>query len=1209
MRFLNRARMSISALSALIALTLSTTCGGGGGGGSTPPPAPPSIASFTAQPATITAGGSATLSFAFTGGTGSIDQGVGAVTSGTSVTVTPAVTTAYQLRVVNGAGATALGTATVTVAPAPVAPVISAPTLATAGAAGMTASVAAQAGMTYAWTITGGTITGGSDTRQITFTPGGSGTLTLTCTVTNAASASASGSATVTVVDAPVATGLAASTSTPLYGGSVTLTPTFTGGTGSVDRGVGPVVSGVPFATPALTATTTYTLTVANQAGATAVASVTVTPQTPTVGAVSPAMPTMTVLASQTFTSQVSGAVNGALTWTATGGTMDPATGAWTAPGTAGLYTITATSVADATRSASTVVTVVPAPVAVVTTLDTAAAGRKGITAAVADQPGMTYAWTITGGTITSSTTSSQITYTAGSPGTLTLSCTVTNAALATAEGSATVSVIPVPWINAFTADPLGVQSGGAATLHFDFVGGTGSLDQAIGPVTSLSDLTVHPTATTTYTLTVTPPSGSPIAQTATVTVGTLPTFPVDLPAARTVVQGQNPTLSVTTSASPAVTKYQWYFNGSPVPSGTGSSLTLYSVLPSQAGNYHVVATNLVGSTQSGTLVLSVTPVFSVSGRATLVSGGAGIPGVTVSLDTAPTPATAVTDSAGYFHLPVILPGSYTLTASMAAGTNVLFLPSTQPVTVADANVLDRQFQAALGYAVSGTVDYAGARTGRIYLRLDGGPGGMAPGVSLSAKGAFTIRGVPPGTYTLTAWMDTLGKGSPNASDPTGTRSAVVVGFGDASGADVALADPPSLDLAGLVPSLDKVSPMDGGAMLRWTSLRDAQEVEVADAYLVQWSTSSGFATTTGSATVPAQGRENPMVIAPGLANGTPYYFRLYGKAGATTSAPSAVYGPVTPAPATGQNAVSGTVSFTGTASGPLYVGLFDQSTQTPYAVRIASPVSPQAFTIPGVPSGSTYFHFAILDQNANGFIDLGDFTNIDRGDLTMAGSRAGSFLAVAGNLSGQNLALSSAPAIAYLGTSHQSYASSAGTFETYGLQVNLRSNAKLPVNAALLVGPTVLDLGKPGRGRDFWYWFNFGTLRPTVGDSVTLQVGYGDGTSEDLPVAVASVLDALPTIQPMTGTPTQPVFNWVAPVPLPGVPYSYRLWIAQKTGPTLWQYPSDRDMPSTQLSVPYNADGRASQPSLTAGVAYMWSISLRDANGNSTERKVDYTP
>jgi len=74
----------------------------------------PTINSFTANPMTINAGQSATLSWNISGATSiSIDQGVGAV-SGTSVSVTPAQTTTYTLTATNGNGpSTAFATVTV----------------------------------------------------------------------------------------------------------------------------------------------------------------------------------------------------------------------------------------------------------------------------------------------------------------------------------------------------------------------------------------------------------------------------------------------------------------------------------------------------------------------------------------------------------------------------------------------------------------------------------------------------------------------------------------------------------------------------------------------------------------------------------------------------------------------------------------------------------------------------------------------------------------------------------------------------------------------------------------------------------------------------------------------------------------------------------------------------------------------------------------
>jgi uncharacterized protein YkwD/chitodextrinase len=87
------------------------------GSGTGPSPAP-SIAAFTATPASIAPGGSSQLAWSVSGATAvSIDNGIGSVTGTTSRTVSPSQTTTYRLTASNANG-TATATATVTVTPA-----------------------------------------------------------------------------------------------------------------------------------------------------------------------------------------------------------------------------------------------------------------------------------------------------------------------------------------------------------------------------------------------------------------------------------------------------------------------------------------------------------------------------------------------------------------------------------------------------------------------------------------------------------------------------------------------------------------------------------------------------------------------------------------------------------------------------------------------------------------------------------------------------------------------------------------------------------------------------------------------------------------------------------------------------------------------------------------------------------------------------------
>lgn len=163
----------------------------------------PPTAQLTALDTTLDSGMAAQLTPTFTGGSGVLTPGALAVQSGVPVTTAPLdTTTTFTLTVTNAAGRSAQRSVTVSVAGAPVA-TITAPDPVTPQATGLTASVPAQAGVTYAWTLSNGTLTAGQGTRQITFTAGAAGTLTLGCTVTSSNGVPVLGTRTLTV-SAPV---------------------------------------------------------------------------------------------------------------------------------------------------------------------------------------------------------------------------------------------------------------------------------------------------------------------------------------------------------------------------------------------------------------------------------------------------------------------------------------------------------------------------------------------------------------------------------------------------------------------------------------------------------------------------------------------------------------------------------------------------------------------------------------------------------------------------------------------------------------------------------------------------------------------------------------------------------------------------------------------------------------------------------------------
>ena len=87
--------------------------------------------------------------------------------------------------------------------------------------------------------------------------------------------------------------------------------------------------------------------------------------------------------------------------------------------------------------------------------------------------------------------------------------------------------------------------------------------------------------------------------------------------------------------------------------------------------------------------------------------------------------------------------------------------------------------------------------------------GGMGTAINATTAGslvsgmAFTIHGVPSGTYTLEAWLDNIGYGAANASNPTGNLSSVAVTSANLSGKAVTLANPAAVSLGTSTPTWD----------------------------------------------------------------------------------------------------------------------------------------------------------------------------------------------------------------------------------------------------------------------------------------------------------------------------------------------------------------------------------------------------------------------
>lgn len=321
------------------------------------PPGPkPTIASFTAAPATIVAGQTTTLNWSVTDAASlAISPGVGTVT-GTSVAVSPAATTTYTLTAKNLNGSvTKKTTVTVNVAPPTIASFTANPNAITAGQTSTLAwSVAGAASLSISPGI--GAVSGTS----VNVAPTANTTYTLSAT-------NAGGTVTKTVALAvapptppPVISSFTASSSTITQGQSLTLNWSVNGADSlSLSPAVGTVSGSSITVSPGVD--TTYVLTAANNGG-TVTASVPVTVSAPPPVSVQllPSSIQLSTGAAQNFGASVSGTTNQAVTWSVveTGGGSITNSGLYTAPTTPGTYHVKAVAAVDANAFAQATVTV-----------------------------------------------------------------------------------------------------------------------------------------------------------------------------------------------------------------------------------------------------------------------------------------------------------------------------------------------------------------------------------------------------------------------------------------------------------------------------------------------------------------------------------------------------------------------------------------------------------------------------------------------------------------------------------------------------------------------------------------------------------------------------------------------------------------------------------------------------------------------------------
>jgi putative Ig domain-containing protein len=730
----------------------------------------------------------------------------------------------------------------------------------------------------------------------------------------------------------------------------------------------------------------------------------------------------------------------------------------------------------------------------------------------------------------------------------------------------------------------------------------------------------------------------------------TLPTpNPSSLPSATV-----NQSYSGSVTAAGGAGTYTWTVNGSVLSSGTtglgngnlsvsanGNSLTITgtptttTTSGSPISFTASVADSVGQSTATDTYTLAVNNLATISGQFFLPNycsnGSSNLPVTfTVGLYNGATLVqSTTTDVNGNYSFTSIPNGTYSITPSLS-GAATLFYPTSitglAVNTSSNNNVQGQNFNANVGFTVSGNVTYSGSQTGQTYLVVNnnscGGNQGTGTSITeakLTSGGAFTIRGVPPGSNTIQAWMDPLGQSVQNAIDPTGSVTVTV--DGNVSNADLTMADPAFLTPSEN-PKISTIIPNAQGVFIEGSPSKNSNGEEDANQYLVQWSTSptlgggtggDQFATIAGSHTFTASGKNgiwilnNAVLTGSGFTftSGQTYYFqaRSFDTLASTThpsgwcnytstgcSGTSGFVGVTIAAPAcTGTcTAVSSSVTIpagiTINSGAPLYLGMVQQSNEggNPtgiYVIEIANPVhGANAFTVT-VPSGPNYAVVGILDQDKTGGIGAGTVSNTNnvQANLTISGSTQ----TVPG------VTLPTGNSTATVSTQWSSNICCGGTTAstTYALNFDVRESSKLPVAVTLTSGPNMINTGGTVAidfgnscnncgNTQFQYSVTLPGGTPNVGDKYDFTVTYSDGSQDTGSTVNAAVTgwdggttivgpsDAPTNFAPINNnsTSTTPTFTWTDSSSSTGSDFEYSFYLSNNStcsgNCTIWQIP-----------------------------------------------------
>jgi hypothetical protein len=353
-------------------------------------------------------------------------------------------------------------------------------TVATGQAATFSVVVTGTSPLSYLWQKNGAAISGATSSAYTTPPTAASDNRALfSVVVTNKAGSAVSSPATLNLAaSAGVAIAVSPNSATISAGASQQFTATVTGssntavtwsvsGAGCNGAACGTISVGGLFASPSSVpspATLQVTATSVADPTKTASASVTLAAATAVLLSINPASATVPTASVNSFTATVSGTSNTAVTWSLTGaGCSGSSCGSLSTSSTSAVYaapvvapsppgvTLTATSVADPSKSAAANVTIVPLVVVTVTPTNTSVVtgATQQLTASVAGTTNTAVTWTVQGAGCSGATCGTIGTnglYTAPSavPSPANVTVTATSSADSSKMASTSVTILPV---------------------------------------------------------------------------------------------------------------------------------------------------------------------------------------------------------------------------------------------------------------------------------------------------------------------------------------------------------------------------------------------------------------------------------------------------------------------------------------------------------------------------------------------------------------------------------------------------------------------------------------------------------------------------------------------------------------------------------------------------------------------------------------------